>query len=138
MSSSEDRRWTPTVTLGKYTFERVKYFKYLGTNLNSKNMVTEEISRRILAGNRAYFANMELLKSTQLSRYSKVQLYKTLIRPVVTYGAETWTISAADENDLRVFERKAVRRIYGPVTEGERWRIRSNENWKRFSEAKTW
>jgi hypothetical protein len=24
MSSSEDRRWTPTVTLGKYTFERVK------------------------------------------------------------------------------------------------------------------
>jgi sorting nexin-29 len=77
MSSLEDRGWTPTVTLGKYTFERVKDFIYLGTNLNSKNMVTEEISRRILAGNRAYFANMKLLKSTQLSRYSKVQLYKT-------------------------------------------------------------
>jgi hypothetical protein len=89
-------------------------------------MVTEEISRRILAGNRAYFANIKLLKSTELSRYSKVQLYKTVIRPVVTYGAETWTMSAADENDLRVFERKAVRRIYGPVREGEWWRIRSN------------
>jgi hypothetical protein len=36
-------------------------------------------------------------------------------------------MSAADENDLRVFERKAVRRIYGPVREGERWRIRSNQ-----------
>jgi hypothetical protein len=35
-------------------------------------------------------------------------------------------MSAADENDLCVFERKAVRRIYGPVREGERWRIRSN------------
>jgi hypothetical protein len=54
----------------------------------------------------------------------------------VTCGAETWTISAADENDLRVFERKVVRRICGPVTEGERWGIRS-ENWNRFSEVKT-
>jgi hypothetical protein len=33
-------------------------------------------------------------------------------------------MSVADENDLRVFEQKAVRRI---VREGERWRIRSNQ-----------
>jgi hypothetical protein len=80
-----------------------------------------------MADNRAYFANMKLLKSTLLSRHSKVKLYKTLIRPVVTYGAETWTMSAADDNALRVFERKVVRMIYDPVREGERWRIRSNQ-----------
>jgi hypothetical protein len=82
--------------------------------------------RRIIAGNRAYFADMKLLKSTLLSRHSKVRLYKTLIRPVVTYGAETCTMSAADESAFCVFERKVVRRIYGPVREGEQWRIRSN------------
>jgi hypothetical protein len=69
---------------------------------------------------------MKLLKSTRLSRHSKVKLYKTLIAPVVTYGVETWTMSAADENAISVFERKVVRRICGPVTEGERWSIRSN------------
>jgi hypothetical protein len=74
ISSSEDRRWTPTVMLGKYTFERDKCFSYLGTILNSKNMVTEEINRRIMAGNRAYFANMKLLIWTLLSRHSKVKL----------------------------------------------------------------
>jgi hypothetical protein len=41
MSSSEDKRWTPTVTLGKYTSERAKCFSYLGTILNSIKMVIE-------------------------------------------------------------------------------------------------
>jgi hypothetical protein len=67
ISSSEDRRWSPTVMLGKYIFERVKCFSYLGTILNSKNMVTEEINRRIMTGNRAYFAIMKLLIWTLLS-----------------------------------------------------------------------
>jgi hypothetical protein len=35
-------------------------------------------------------------------------------------------MSATVENVLRIFERKVVRGIYGPVREGERWRIRSN------------
>jgi hypothetical protein len=36
-------------------------------------------------------------------------------------------MSSADENALHVFERKVVRRICDPVREGERWRIRSNQ-----------
>jgi hypothetical protein len=88
--------------------------------------VTEDINRRIVAGHRAYFANVKLLKSTLLSRHLKVKIYWTLIRPVATYGSETWTMSAADENALHVFEQKVLRGIYGPVREGKRWRIRSN------------
>jgi hypothetical protein len=44
-------------------------------------------------------------------------------------------MSVADENDLRVFERKTVRRIYGPVREGERWRIRSNRELEEILEG---
>jgi hypothetical protein len=32
-----------------------------------------------------------------------------------------------DENILRRFERKIIRRIYGPVRKGREWRIRNNE-----------
>jgi hypothetical protein len=32
-----------------------------------------------------------------------------------------------DENILRRFERKIIRRIYGQVRQGREWRIRNNE-----------
>jgi hypothetical protein len=55
-----------------------------------------------------------------------MKLYRTLIRLVVTYAAETWTLNISDENALRMFEWKVIRKIYGPVFEDGVWRVRSN------------
>lgn len=126
MSELEARRSVRNLAFGIYNFEIVKCFSYLGTVLKNENRVTEEINKRIMAGNTAYFANVKLLRSTVLSWQSDVKIFNTLISPVVTYGAETWPMSAADENALRVFERKVLRRVYGPVRECENWRTRSN------------
>jgi hypothetical protein len=37
------------------------------------------------------------MKSRSLNRSSKLKIYKSLIRPVVTYGFEAWTITNRDE-----------------------------------------
>ena len=36
-------------------------------------------------------------------------------------------LSKQDEHRLSIFERKILRRIYGPVIDGGRWRIRTNQ-----------
>ena len=67
-----------------------------------------------------------MLKNRYINRGAKMQIYKTLIRPVVTYACEYWTLKKEDENILR-FERKIIRRIYGPLRQGMEWRTRNNE-----------
>jgi hypothetical protein len=36
-------------------------------------------------------------------------------------------MASEEMNDLRIFKRKIVRRIYGPINEGESSRIRTNK-----------
>jgi hypothetical protein len=55
-------------------------------------------------------------------------LYKTLIRPILMYESDSWPLSKKDENILQIFERRILRRIYGPVNEGGVWRIRCNDD----------
>ena len=39
----------------------------------------------------------------------------------------SWTLTMEEERALAVFERKILRKIYGPVKENELWRIRRND-----------
>jgi len=38
-----------------------------------------------------------------------------MIRPVVMCSSETWTLTAKDEDNLRIFKRQILRKIFGPV-----------------------
>jgi len=78
-------------TIHGVTYEGVAKFIYLGTLISNDNSKEKEIQRRVLAGSRTYFAAISLFRSQLLSRATKIILYKTLIRPVVLYGAEAWT-----------------------------------------------
>ena len=50
----------------------------------------------------------------------------TLIRPVLAYGSETWTLTKSDKDILGVFERKILRAIFGPTNDNGEWRIKYN------------
>jgi hypothetical protein len=62
-----------------------------------------------------------------LNKGTKCKIYKTLIRPVVLYGSESWILTKADEEKLRTCERRVLRRIYGPTCENGMWRIKYSD-----------
>ncbi|KAJ4435995.1 hypothetical protein ANN_18619 [Periplaneta americana] len=57
-----------------------------------------------------------------LPKNLKVGIYKTVILPVVLYGCETWTLTLREEQRLRVFENKVLRKIFGAKRDEVEWR----------------
>jgi hypothetical protein len=45
-------------------------------------------------------------------------------KTVILCGSESWTVTKADEKELRIFERRILRRIYGHACENGVWRTR--------------
>ena len=67
------------------------------------------------------------MESKFISHNTKIKIYKTPVRPVVTYGSETWTLIRKEQETVKRFERKIITRVCGPVNEDYEWRIRNNQ-----------
>jgi hypothetical protein len=90
-------------------YEKVESFKYLGSVMTSLNDIQTEIKSKIAAGNKRYYALGPILKRRSTSQSIKIRLYKTIIRPAVIYGAETWALTSKPERMLMTWERKMLR-----------------------------
>ena len=108
ISATQNGRQTQNLKVGDKVFERVSSFQYLGNVIDKERRISECVKDRTQAGNTAYAANYHMLKSKIIKRGVKMQIYRTLIRPVATYGSETWTLTKSDGNSLRIFERKIM------------------------------
>jgi len=97
--------------------DQVSSFSYLGTIVSGNRTLEEELTERIAKGNKAFYANKTGFKSKLVSRKSKLKLYWSVIRPIVVYGCETWVLKESIIQRLSVFERKILRKIFGPTKE---------------------
>jgi len=78
------------------------------------------------------------LSFSLLSKNLKINMYRTIILPVVLYGCETWPLTLREERRLRVFENRVLRRIFGPKRDevrGERRKLHKEEFGDLYSSA---
>jgi hypothetical protein len=129
MSRNQNARHNHNLKIGNKSFERVEEFKYLGATLTNRNSIPEEIKSRLKSGNACYHSVQNLLSSRLLSKNTKIRVYRTIILPVVLYGCETWSLTVREEQRLRVFENRVLRRIFGPKRDEVtgKWRRLHNE-----------
>ena len=103
--------------------EQVRSFKYLGSTVNTDSTIEEEIKERIGLGNKPS------LQSKLISKNAKLKLCFSVIRSVVTYACETRILKETITNRLMVFERKILRKIFGPTYEMDPGEYKIIRNW---------
>jgi len=67
-----------------------------------------------MEGNACYHSVQNLLSSCLLPKNIKINIYRTIISPLVLHGCETWLLTLRDKHRLRVYENRVLRRIFGP------------------------
>ena len=102
-----------------YEFEEVTKFKYIGVVITNKTEMKEEIEERIIKGSMNLGRLNMFLRSKTVTRQTKKQVYKMVIRPTVLHACETWTLTKKWEQRLEIWEQKIQRKIYGGINEQE-------------------
>jgi hypothetical protein len=114
------KQWRDKVIhLNNTDIEIVDSFTYLVSGMNTKNDEIIEMKRRLFMAKRAYFSMIQLLKSRTVHRKNEIRMYKTIVQPILCYDCETWTVTNKAEQMFSAFERKILRRIFGPTQDTE-------------------
>ena len=99
------------IVIDNVNIEEVKEFKYLGQTITSDGSCKREVITRIAIAKQAFNSIQGVLTSRKISLERRFRILKCYVTSVLTYGAETWTITKYLEKRLKAFEIWCMRRI---------------------------
>ena len=95
-----------------FVIEQVLSINYLGVQFTSfKDLNTEVRQQAIKASEISGSLNETIWSNRHLRNETKVRVYKSVIRPILTYAAETRSDTAKSAQILEIAEMKTLRRI---------------------------
>ncbi len=97
------------VKLGQEDLPEVKKFKYLGSTLSNDADTTTDVKIRINKGWQKWRSLTGVMCDKKIPLKVKGKVYRTVIRPVMMYGSETWAIKKTDEDAMDVAEMRMLR-----------------------------
>ena len=112
------------IKVNEQQLQQTENFVYLGGNISTNDGSGKDIERRIGLARGMLQTLNRIWTSKELSKQTKMRVYETLVKSVLQYNSETWTLKEKDESRLIVFEMTCLRKIEG-VT--RRDRIRNEE-----------
>ena len=96
----------------------VEEFLYLGELLDKEGGATKDI-QRLSKARQTFYRLRRIWSSSEISRKTKIQLFKTIVRAVLMYGCEAWKLTKTEPKKLDAFQYKCMKcilRIRWPQT----------------------
>ena len=115
------------ISLEDHALHQCRNFRYLGVMFNDENRPELEINNRINKFNNNLYLLYPLMKDRHIPRKVKTVIYTTILRPILIYGHESWTLTSRTKSKVQAAEMKVLRLIKG-VTRLDRIRNESIRN----------
>ena len=93
--------------------KRTEKFKYLGSFVEETSELQVEVNSRIQAGWSNWKRVSGVLCDRRINVRLKGKVHKTVVRPAMTYGAETWPMKKTYERKMDVVEMRMLRWMTG-------------------------
>lgn len=74
-------------------------------------MATKDIQQRLSKARQTVYRLRRIWDCNEISRKTKVQLFKTIVRAVLMYGCEAWKLTKTEAKKLDAFQYKCMKRI---------------------------
>jgi hypothetical protein len=99
------------ICISNKTLEQVNTFNYLGCTLCYED--EKDMPAKISKFVKMIGVIDQVFKPSLVQQHTRLNIYRTLARPVLVYGSEAWTIRKADEKILQAAEMKFMRKTAG-------------------------
>lgn len=118
---------TVNCCLNGNSLEQVSQFKYLGCMFSEDGKIDKEFEHRRLNRNKVAQLRSHVFNKRELSKDTKLMIHRSIYRPAIMYGSESWIDSGNLVHDLEVADMKVVRTISG-ISRRNQWenRIRND------------
>ena len=93
------------------SLRQVNKFKYLGVTISEEGGSEEAVRARVSAAWDKWRDLSGVISDKKMPRKLNIKLYMTVIRPVLLYGAECWTVRKKEEQILKKTEMMMMRRL---------------------------
>ena len=99
------------IKVSETKLEDINTFVYLGATVSKQGGGMEDLKGRIVKARIVFFKLKKIWNASFLNTRTKLQLYKTLVIPVLLYGCETWKMNKGDEKMIDIFQNNNLRKI---------------------------
>ena len=93
------------------SLDYVSHFKYLGSIKENDGSCLRDVKARIGMAKQKTLQLTNIWKNRGIPNILKIKLIKTLIWPVMLYGAEAWTLRKEEKNKIEAAEMWFYKRV---------------------------
>lgn len=93
--------------------EGCKEYMYLGVVFDTTGTDDKEIKKRVTQARRTIGCLNNILWSKEIGKHRKYNIYNTMIKSSLLYGAETWRLTETNKRRLEAVEMDVFRRSLG-------------------------